>query len=263
MVRGSTAPDAPSVILDVKPDGEIEFMVRYVAGSPTLYLGGAPTSGRNVWLSLWRRPDGAIEASYSHDAWVWTTLGAVTLEVGGEPLLAGLAVTSHDPAVLNGAIFDHVAVTGAPQWNLLTRGDFEDYEPPALGPPGWISDHALRQVAAKSETHQPRSGAKNGACWTPEFLDCGIYQEVVAPATGLYAFSVYAATDRSGALIGADVNGRNAVSTDLEPTAFGDYRRYTMTFEAAEGDTIHVWMYSPAQPGYVVIDDVSLSRRPD
>jgi hypothetical protein len=31
-----------------------------------------------------------------------------------------------------------------------------------------------------------------------------------------------------------------------------------MSFSAAAGDTIHVWMFSPASPGYVVIDDVSL-----
>jgi hypothetical protein len=32
-----------------------------------------------------------------------------------------------------------------------------------------------------------------------------------------------------------------------------------MTFQASAGDTIRVWMYSPATPGYVVIDDVSLT----
>jgi hypothetical protein len=31
-----------------------------------------------------------------------------------------------------------------------------------------------------------------------------------------------------------------------------------MTFLATAGDTIRVWMYSPAILGYVVIDDVSL-----
>ncbi len=36
----------------------------------------------------------------------------------------------------------------------------------------------------------------------------------------------------------------------------------TMTFTANQGDTIRVWMYSPATPGYVVIDDASLGLAP-
>jgi len=40
----------------------------------------------------------------------------------------------------------------------------------------------------------------------------------------------------------------------------GNYPRkpYTMGLVAKAGDTIHVWMYSPATPGSVVIDDASL-----
>jgi hypothetical protein len=122
-----------------------------------------------------------------------------------------------------------------------------------------MSDHAFRQVPAKSEAHQPRSGAKNGACWTPEYLDCGIYQEVVAPAAGTYAFVVYASADRAGGLVGANVNGVTAASSDVAPRNFGDYARYEMTFTANAGDVIRVWMYSPATPGYVVIDDAALT----
>jgi hypothetical protein len=263
MVRESSAADAANVILDVKPDGEIEFMARYVSSSPTLYLGGAPTSGSNVWLSLRQRPDGQAEASYSEDGRTWRVLGSVLLAVGPQPLLAGLAVTSHDPAVLNGAIFEDVTISGGAPANLLTRGDFEEYEPPALGPPGWISDDQLRQVAAKSETHQPRSGSKNGACWTTEFLDCGIYQNIAAPANGTYTYAIYASADRAGGLVGVDVNGANAVSRSVDVRPFGDYALYTMTFTAQAGDTVHVWMYSPAVPGYVVIDDASLTLQND
>jgi hypothetical protein len=41
------------------------------------------------------------------------------------------------------------------------------------------------------------------------------------------------------------------------------YRNYgdpcTMTFPAAAGDVIRVWMYSPPTPGSVVADDFSLT----
>ena len=36
------------------------------------------------------------------------------------------------------------------------------------------------------------------------------------------------------------------------------FEGYTMTFTASAGDVIRVWMYSPASPGYVVIDDAIL-----
>ena len=142
--------------------------------------------------------------------------------------------------------------------NLLQESGFEGYHPPALGLSGWISDDAVRQTAAFSETHQPRTGANNGACWTPAFLDCGLYQAVVAPATGTYSLTMFASADRDGGWVGANRNGSGAVSVPVETRPFGEYVAYTMTFPATAGDLIHVWMYSPATPGYVVIDDVTL-----
>jgi hypothetical protein len=41
---------------------------------------------------------------------------------------------------------------------------------------------------------------------------------------------------------------------------FGNYGApYVMTFPASQGETIRVWMYSPATPGYVVVDDATLT----
>ena len=167
-------------------------------------------------------------------------------------------MTSHQASALYAALFDNVTVTGQQVTeNLLEEGDFEGYVPPALGQPGWVSDDRLRQVPAKSETHQPLSGKQNGACWTPEYLDCGIYQEVIAPTTGLYSFSISATSDRAGGLVGVNVDGSTANSAQVEPRGFLNYSRYAMTFTAAAGSTIRVWMYSPASPGYVVIDDAT------
>jgi hypothetical protein len=142
--------------------------------------------------------------------------------------------------------------------NLLQQGGFEGYTPPALGPPGWISD-AIRKVPAKSETNQPHSGTRNGACWTPTNADCGMYQEIAAPATAQYTLVFWATADRTGGFVGANVTGRNVAGNAISAKGFGNYAQYIMTFQAAAGDTIRVWMYSPATPGYVVIDDVSLT----
>jgi hypothetical protein len=146
----------------------------------------------------------------------------------------------------------------SPGQNLLVQGGFEGYAPPSLGAPGWISDQPLRQIPAKSETNQPRSGATNGACWSTTNADCGMYQEVVASVTGSYRLVVYAAADRTGGWVGANVNGRGVASSAVSAGGFGNYAQYTMDFQASAGETIRVWMYSPASPGFLVIDDVSL-----
>ena len=142
--------------------------------------------------------------------------------------------------------------------NLLQQSGFEGYTPPALGAPGWVSD-PIRKVPAKSETNQPHSGAKDGACWATTNSDCGMYQEIAAPATAQYTLVFWATADRSGGFVGANVNGQNVAANAVSARGFGNYAQYVMTFQASAGATIRVWMYSPATPGYVVIDDVSLT----
>jgi len=154
--------------------------------------------------------------------------------------------------------FSSITYTFGPDVNLLQKPGFEEYTLPALGVPGWVSD-PIRQTPAYSESNQPHSGANNGACFTTDSLDCGIYQEVTAPSTGTYLLTIYATADRDGGLVGANVNGAFAVSSLVEARGFRNYgAAYTMTFPATAGDTIRVWMYSPSIPGYVVVDDVSL-----
>ena len=70
---------------------------------------------------------------------------------------------------------------------------------------------------------------------------------------------MFASADRDGGWVGANVNGSGVVSVPVETRPFGEYVPYTMSFNAAQGDIIRVWMYSPATPGYVVIDDVVLT----
>jgi len=48
MIRDSTEPGARSVILDIKPNGELELMARYAPGEPTTYIASASTSGQDV-----------------------------------------------------------------------------------------------------------------------------------------------------------------------------------------------------------------------
>jgi hypothetical protein len=258
MFRQSLDPSSLQVILDRKPGGELEFMARLGSGDITTFITGA-SSATPTWLRL-TRSGSQFTAFQSADGATWSEVGSVNIPSAGVNLFAGLAVTSHDNAVLNTSVFDHVTVTmPVSVHNLLQSGDFEEYVPPSLGPPGWFSDNPLRQVAAKSESHQPHSGTQNGACWTTEFLDCGLYQEKIAPVTGAYTLRLFATADRPGGLVGANLNGQTVTLQDVAVRDFGDYAEYTMPFSAHAGDTIRVWMYSPPTPGYVVIDDVSLT----
>jgi hypothetical protein len=258
MFRDSLDPGATRAILDVKPDGGIEFMARDTASGATRYIAGFQASFP-VTLRLVRAyatVDSIITAFiFDPSASTWRQLGWVTIPLGPDTR-AGLAVTSHDTSVLNTGVFDQVHVAK----NLLVQGGFEGYAPPSLGPPGWVSDNPLRRVIAKSETNQPHTGANNGACSTTTFEDCGMYQDVTAPADGTYVLTMFATADRSGGLVGVDVNGASAQSQPVTVRSFGNYGAspYTMRVTAAAGDTLHVWMYSPASPGYVVIDDVAL-----
>jgi hypothetical protein len=258
MLRSSVDPTSPHVILDLKPDGGLEFMARYAWRSNTVFLAGEQAAPM-PWVKL-ARSGNQVSAFHSADGTTWFPIGSVDLMTMPKDLLAGLPVTSHDPAVVNQTMFDNASVTsGGP--SLLVSGGFEEYAPLALGPPGWISDHAFRQSPAKSETNQPRSGLKNGACWTPEYLDCGLYQDVIAPATGSYTLQLYPTADRPGGLVGANVNEIVAASASVDARGFANYGSiYKLSFMAASGDTIRVWMYSPATPGYVVIDDVALTH---
>jgi hypothetical protein len=108
MLRSTTSAASAHVILDVLPNGGIEFMTRSSNGASTTYLGGASQSAP-VWLKLAR--SGSIVTAYvSTNGTNWSSIGAVNFAVGSS-IDAGLAVTSHDTGALNTATFDGVGIT--------------------------------------------------------------------------------------------------------------------------------------------------------
>jgi hypothetical protein len=259
MMRTTLDASSASVILDVKPDGGLEFMARQSDGSFTDFIAGGFVVKLPAYLRITRTAAGQ---SSLFEAWVlesgaasWTRVGSVTADIRSDAL-AGMAVTSHNPGVLNTSTFDAVTVVK----NLLTRGDFEDYTVPALGPPGWISDRPLRQIDAVSDTTQPYTGLKHGLCSQPAGGDCGIYQDVVITESGNYVFTVWTAADRPGGLVGVNINGAGARSQPVAVTGVGSYQMNQVGFHAFAGDVVRVWMYSPSTPGFVAIDDASLVR---
>jgi regulation of enolase protein 1 (concanavalin A-like superfamily) len=111
MLRGGLGADAAHVLLDVKPDGGVEFMTRSATGGSTTYIAGA-TASFPVWLRLTYKGS-AVTALISSDARSWQTVGTTTLDTSGSSwrrTLGGFAVTSHDNATTAQAVFQEPSV---------------------------------------------------------------------------------------------------------------------------------------------------------
>jgi regulation of enolase protein 1 (concanavalin A-like superfamily) len=109
MIRTTADAQSAHVILDVKPDGFVEFMRRSNASGDTTYISGAFQS-TPTWLKL-VRAGSTITGYVSGNGTTWTQVGSTSVSLGTSPRV-GLIVTSHDNSVLNTATFDSVTVTG-------------------------------------------------------------------------------------------------------------------------------------------------------
>ena len=109
MMRETTAAGARHVIIDVRPNGSVEFMTRTATGGATTYIAGAsrPTP---AWLRL-TRSGSTVTGAVSADGTSWTTVGSTSTTMPASVRI-GLAVTSHDNTLLNTSTFDNVALTG-------------------------------------------------------------------------------------------------------------------------------------------------------
>jgi hypothetical protein len=107
-----------TVILDVRPNGLIEFMARPVNGAPMAFIAGAAASFP-VWLKLQRTGD-QFTGSISQDGQTWQVVGSTTVRM--EFPDARLVVTSHDRSQPNTSTFDHVVAAS----HLLADTDVGD-----------------------------------------------------------------------------------------------------------------------------------------
>jgi hypothetical protein len=98
-----------TVILDIRPNGVIEFMARPTAGGNMQFIAGSAAS-LPVWLKIEGNGRGQFTGSMSNNGQDWQVVGIATLPGVGGDMHAGLAVTSHDTNALNTSTFDHVSV---------------------------------------------------------------------------------------------------------------------------------------------------------
>ncbi|HSK10487.1 MAG TPA: BACON domain-containing carbohydrate-binding protein, partial [Vicinamibacterales bacterium] len=110
MLRASLTANSPHVILDVKPNGGVEFMTRTTAGGATSVI-GTSSQAFPAWIRLARRGS-TITASVSADGATWRTVGSRSLSLPST-VYAGMAVTSHVTSTRNTSTFDQVSVAAA------------------------------------------------------------------------------------------------------------------------------------------------------
>lgn len=105
MLRGNLAADAATVILDMKPSGEIEFMARSSDGAEMLYWGGTFVTAP-AWLKLEYTASTAsnptVTAFASQDGTNFRVVNQITFTLPSSYDI-GVAVTSHDDPQLTTA----------------------------------------------------------------------------------------------------------------------------------------------------------------
>ena len=117
MFRQTLDAGAVHVILDVQPDGSVEFMTRQTANGETTFIGGIPAANHRWFLRL-ARSNGTV-TGYACYQGACQTLGSAPFVDGFA--FVGAAVTSHQAGVLNhgvmpghGPTVETVPSTGTP-----------------------------------------------------------------------------------------------------------------------------------------------------
>ena len=110
MLRASLASNSQHVMLDLTPNGSLEFMTRSSAGAAaSIVASGSP--GIPSWLRL-VRSGSTVAASVSSDGVTWNSVGSTTISLPAT-ISIGLIVTSHDTTVSNTSTFDSVTITSS------------------------------------------------------------------------------------------------------------------------------------------------------
>jgi hypothetical protein len=110
--RDGTDPSAASVVLDIKPDGGVEFMARLCGSCETTYLGGATLTFPAYLVLSPGTPDApntftakVSQTSPFNSGTPPTTIGTVTVPMSNR--IGGVAVTSHDLNQVTTVTFDN------------------------------------------------------------------------------------------------------------------------------------------------------------
>ncbi|MBA2706487.1 MAG: hypothetical protein H0U59_01605, partial [Gemmatimonadaceae bacterium] len=115
MFRETLAPESKQAAVVLKPDNQLSLQRRTATWGDTLQTPWQ-ASAAPYWLKL-DRTGSTFTAFSSSDGLNWTVVGSDTISMGATAYV-GLAVTSHDNAVLNTSTFSNVSVIAGTSSNL-------------------------------------------------------------------------------------------------------------------------------------------------
>jgi regulation of enolase protein 1 (concanavalin A-like superfamily) len=184
MIRESASdPSSAGVLVDVKPNHEVELLTREASGGPTSYLGGTVVQSDSVWLKLTRAGD-VVTGFVSIDGTTWIAGGSTPFT---SPSAAfGFAVTSHDNTALNQAVFDDWSITEIQtSAGPLDRSDWTVVatESSPSDPPEQAIDGDL---ATRFSTGNAQHDSQGFIVSWPEDRSIGRIRMEVGPSTGDY-----------------------------------------------------------------------------
>jgi hypothetical protein len=181
MFRDTPAAESANVLLDVRPNGSIEFMSRPATGATTTLV-AVGMQQTPVWLRLTRR-GATFTGEISQNGSAWTVIGSTNAALAVNAS-AGLVVTSHNVAALGSGTFDNVAVGHPP-----SAPGSPTPENAAIGigqnpPLTWSAEGATRYDVRFGITNPPPAAATDltSAVFVPPALAQGssYYWQVVA-----------------------------------------------------------------------------------
>jgi endonuclease/exonuclease/phosphatase family metal-dependent hydrolase/regulation of enolase protein 1 (concanavalin A-like superfamily) len=108
MIRETLSPGSAHVILDVLPNGALEFMTRPATGGATTFLSTA-TQALPTWVKL-MRAGSQVTAYVSATGTSWTEVGTTSLSISANAYI-GFIVCAHDATLIT-STFDNVTVSG-------------------------------------------------------------------------------------------------------------------------------------------------------
>jgi hypothetical protein len=151
MLRASSDPGAPYYGAFVTPDGTVIVQDRSSQDGSTATVATVPGSPAYLWIT---RSGGSFTAYESADGYDWNPVAGSTVQLSlGSAMLAGLAVTSGNPAVLNTATMTGVALPAGPPAPA----------PPVPCPAPWSCADIGTPAPAGSQSFDPNTGT-----WTIE-----------------------------------------------------------------------------------------------
>jgi len=240
MIRESAFdPSSAGVLIDVKPNHELELMTRAASGAPTSYLGGALVQSDSVWLKLTRTGD-VVTGFVSIDGTTWIAGGSAPFT--GPSAAFGFAVTSHDNTKLNQAVFKDWSVTDIPDSaGPLDRSDWTVVatEQSPWDPPEHAIDGNLDTRFSTGNSQHDNQGFI--VSW-PGDRTIGRIQMEIGPSTGDYprACGIWV-KDTAGSVTfvacAADVNGNVDV-----------------TFSPLAASIIEVWQWGTANSWWSIAE---------